>query len=257
MPLDPAKMASNLAEPRLGFQNEPAAEAPTAPPAGFVALADVEALIAEKLAAATEKLVAGLAPRAAPADAGFAGLAEGLAMAIAELNDQGSGRKRISPAEVRKQAAGHERMTALIEQAARDGERPIYTLTDKVHLDETLIEPMWKAGPNEIRRTRIEWPHPPNRAMRPFNPVAEGIYAAFLESIGGVMPKPPDLRISGTGVVYADGRTASRKPLPQVVEPEGGGVKVLDRGGIGDRMPRHVLGTIAAPAMETRLQAVE
>lgn len=223
--------------------------------------ADIEAIVAQRikeavdarLAEAMEVLSAKAAERPASDQSGFLGLAEGLAMAIAELNDQGSGRKRLAPDVVKKRRAAHERMTELIEEARATGARPMYAVMDIVVLDEQLIQPMWRTG-QEVRRTKIEWCEAPNGMMRPINDVAAAIYEAFQESIGGIGPTPTaNQRISQRGVVYVDGRSAA--PLPNVAEPvqSASGLKVLDRGGVGDRVETHILGTWAKPAVETRL----
>lgn len=227
---------------------------------------DIEAQIAARVDAAVAAKVAELIPAmlekfatarpvatASADDPGFHGLAEGLAMAIAELNDQGTGRKRVAPETVKKRSDARERMTELIHAARARREIPTYILVNKVVLDEQLIEPMWIAPDKSVKRTEIGWPGVPNEAMKPLNAVAEDIFAAFLESIGSAGPQENrNLRVSPNGVVYMDGR--SRQPARTIVEqePNGEGVQVLGRGDGGVRVTKQVLGTWAAPAVEIR-----
>src|SRR5208337_1667348 len=130
-----------------------------------------------------------------PQDRDFAGA---LAMAIAELTDQGR-TKRLAPEVMRERLAARDLMHKLLMQAKvdwreakRNGDKdsdrymPTYELRNKVYLDEVLIDPIWIAPDHTQRATVIDWPGAPNEAMIPLNDIAKAIHKAFSDSIGTV-----------------------------------------------------------------------
>lgn len=112
------------------------------------------------------------------------GIFEKLAMAIAEISDQGTSRKRVAPEILQARAKAHERAVARLMLARERGEKPEYRLISKVYLNERLIEP-YMPGPNKQPiPTEIIWLGMPSEAMRPMNESAKEIYAEFRGSIG-------------------------------------------------------------------------
>lgn len=139
--------------------------------------------------------------------AGDTASAESLAMAIASLVDQDSGRTHISPEVLRARANARERMEELLIEVRAKGDVPSYEVTSVVQLDDQLIKPSWIANDHVMRPTEVDWCGVPNEAMRPLNEVARKIYAAFCESIGGA----PDHQ----GIIDAN-EAAMRGQTPQL-----------------------------------------
>src|SRR6185437_4608247 len=71
------------------------------------------------------------------------GFAQSLAVAIAQLTDQGIGRPaaRVSPAVLAARQKAHERCGRLVLAAQEEGLRPEYRLTGKGYMNERFIEP--------------------------------------------------------------------------------------------------------------------
>lgn len=114
----------------------------------------------------------------------FGAMFERMAMAIAEISDQGTSRKRVAPEILAARASAQARCIKLINEARAAGLDPEYKVIAKTYLSERFVEP-WQPGPNKQPiQTEIIWKGMPNKAMRPINDVAKAIYAAFDESIG-------------------------------------------------------------------------
>lgn len=226
------------------------------------------------IAAATERILATLAAAKGAAAPGVTdasepvalttsdrGFAEGLALAIANIGNQGVGRTKIVAPEVLAARDGaRERMIDLIIQARADGVAPAYRLTQKCYLDEQMVEPMW-IGPDHVARpTEIEWPGVPNHAMVPVNEIATEIHAAFMASVGSTVSTPRDdtrsLAITAGGVVVRGGsRSMNRNEANQVgnqrgADPHGEGLKLRGRTMPGAVREINVLGTVASPARQ-------
>ena len=196
----------------------------------------------------------GTGPAAQPGDHAFA---ESIAMAIASLTDQGTGRKRVAPVIVQQRIVARERMTQLIIEARAAGAVPQYNLRNKVYLDELLVEPVWIAPDHTQRQTVIEWSSVPNEAMIPVNDVAKGIHAAFMDSIGSVEKPAPEAALLGVtagGLVVRSGSRAMR-PLAALGTQEHqtteGGLNVPHRNRPGQFVEKRILGTVMEPARQT------
>jgi hypothetical protein len=182
--------------------------------------------------------------------------AEGLAMALAQLTDQGTGRKRVAPELMRKRAEARELMENLLIEARASGKVPKYTLRNKVYLDETLVDPMWLNPATKIAEpTVIEWPGVPNEVMSPENEVAKDIHGAYMESIGSVVKVVTELPAYMTpNGLTVNGRAPARRTNNNGVgeAPVGQGLKrpQMDAPGNGDKLI-NVLGTVAAPARQS------
>lgn len=223
----------------------------------MIALSAVQALIDAALerqqSAVLELLTEREAAPVAVAGTSDAGFARELAMHIAQLTDQESGRKRLSPEVVEARRLAQERMVDLILAARVRGMEPVYTLKHKVYLDEVLIDPLWrdKAAGNAVKSTEIGWPGVPNLAMTPLNDVAIAIYDAYLASMGhSEAPQTMDrLTVTANGLTVVSGRQPMpRQPTATHVPVEG--VTIRGRGVPGAIVQTHILGTVAAPARE-------
>src|SRR5208282_5160592 len=199
-----------------------------------------------------------------PQDRDFAGA---LAMAIAELTDQGR-TKRLAPEVMRERLAARDLMHKLLMQAKADwrecmrsGDReraaaymPAYELRNKVYLDEVLIDPIWIAPDHTQRATVIDWPGAPNEAMIPLNDVAKAIHKAFSDSIGTVpqalqVPDEAGKQLYATpGGLVVHGRAPARRAtgMRQTEDsgPVGEGLNIRHRGGAGQFVETHILGTV-------------
>jgi hypothetical protein len=190
--------------------------------------------------------------------------AETLAMAFAQLNEQGNGRKYVDPRVLRERGEAREKMKELLVTARKGGKIPSYRVVAKTLLDNQLVEPMWVDASHIAQPTEIDWPGVPNDAMVPINETAHEIHAAFLASIGSkpesVLGAVPDATLdleygvtSGGLVVKAGAiprqnrRASEGRTLPEAGE----GLSLHHKGAPGRYVEKRVLGSIAAPAMQT------
>ncbi len=219
---------------------------------------EVQALIADAVAHATAELTAKLAAKRAEHGTenggGDQALMRGLALAIAEVSDQGSNRKRVAPAVLEARREARERMTALILDCKAQDIMPEYELTRAVYLAEELVEPTYTDRDHVMRRTKIEWAGVPNEGMTPANDAARGIHGAFMESIGGATPNVAkaaekiQTRESTGGLKGL--HTPEVAQATQVSKPRNSGVTRLGRRQAGDVIETAVLGTVAEPARQ-------
>lgn len=191
----------------------------------------------------------------APAASGDTAFAEGLAMAISQLGNQGVGRKHVAPEVLRSRAEARALMTQLIVEARSRGEIPRYQLRHKVFLDEMLVDPVYVGSDHVQRPTEIEWPGVPSEAMRPANEAAQRIFQAFSDSIGTVVSAEPERQIK----VTAGGLVVHGRPIPAAPAVRQDGTPISGEGGLrvphldrpGQYKETRVLGTVAAPARQT------
>ena len=197
---------------------------------------------------------AGSSRAAAPgSDHAFADM---LAMAIAGLTDQGSGRKHVAPQVIKARSDARERMMKLI---VAEGRVPQYELRNKVYLDEVLVDPIWiDPASKQQRATVIEWRAVPNDVMVPVNEVAKEIFTAFRESIGTVEDAPIQPAIMGVtagGLTIKSGSKAVREVVAfkNAAEPHesSGGLNIAHRGKPGQYVEKNILGTVAPAARQT------
>ena len=204
-----------------------------------------------------------------PATSDAKSLMEGLALAIGELLDQGTGRagKRVSPAVLEQRRKAREAMEGLILDAQREyrdllesgreaeakRKAPHYELIGKVYLAETFIEPLWRDSDHRVKRTQIMWLGEPNLSMKPINESAQAIAAAFRDSIGTVEKIVADrpTGITSNGLVVTRGPTAGRSIMaPDAVNPQAGSLALLGRRGENEVVDVAVLGTAAPKARQ-------
>lgn len=130
-------------------------------------------------------------PAATPeADANSSAFADKLAMAIAQLTDQGTDRKRVAPEVLAKRTAERERMGKLIMAARDKGLKPLYRALNKLYLNERLVEPFRRGPNNSLEPVIFGWNGVPSEYMYPMDDVAKEIFTAFLNSIGSVADDP-------------------------------------------------------------------
>ena len=227
------------------------------------------AAVSDAVPAITEQILGRLmAARGGAADPATLGsdkaFAAEMAMAIAQLTDQGSGRKRVSPEIVRQRSEARDRMTQLILEARDSGAVPVYQLRHKVYLDEQLVEPIFiDPRSREQCATEIEWRAVPSEAMIPVNDVAKAIFRAFADSIGSIEHENyerPLMGVTAGGLVIRSNSAAVRPAsVLRANDPAAAPVPADSEGGLGVRhknkpgsyVERRVLGTVAAPARQT------
>ncbi len=259
---------SGNATPRHDFTNTPEFRAAVAKAAAQAAVIMRDQILADLKASGIG------AQQGAPSALQDRDYAGALAMAIADLTDQGR-TKRIAPEVMKQRLDARDLMHKLIGQAKvdyRDAMRkgevdraeafmPTYQLRNKVYLDEVLIDPIWIAPDHTQRATVIDWPGAPNEAMIPVNDVAKGIHDAFLNSIGNVpkelqVPEETGKELYATpGGLVIHGRAPARRAtgMRQSEDhgPVGEGLNIRHRGGAGQYKEINILGTVAKPARQT------
>jgi hypothetical protein len=225
---------------------------------GQAATQDFEAAVA----AAVDARMEGFLERLTKKQAESAGAGDSqsmfreMALAIAEISDQGTNRKRVAPEILAARSSAHERMVAAIIEAKRaheeDGaERPKYRATGKMYFNERFIEP-FVVDPATKRPKPVEfrWSGVPNEVMRPLNKPAEEIYKHFLASIGStakvVAEKPVWLTAGG---LVIEGESPRRREVSSP-RPFDDDLEVETNANDPTKPFINVLGTVAAPARQ-------
>jgi hypothetical protein len=230
---------------------QPRTTAEDLPPAGFISLADAEALISAKVNDATNAMLTLLSERSGAGVAPSGDWARQLAMAIGEVSDQGN-RNRVEPAELQRREDARVQLFEKLNEMHERGVDLEYQLKRKVVLDEQLIEPMWVHPVSKKQmHTTLCWPGVPNEAMEPMNDAAREVFALFVTSVGGIQKKNERQRVTPRGVVIVEGQAPTQREAPQVGTGGGTlGVKITGRGQPGEVIQTNILGTIAAPARQ-------
>lgn len=227
-----------------------------------VPLSELDALVAERIAAEVAKrtdeitatVMANLAamPKGAVASPVGEDWGQALAMAIAQLTDQGSGKKRVAPEVVAAREAAKERMFDLIHTAHAEGRDAEYQLRAPVVLDEVFVSPLYVDQYHRQQPTRIVWPGPPNEAMEPINDTAKAIYAEFATWIGTTEKRDfGSFKTTPRGLaIVSRAMPAPEAAHTAVPGSAGGGLRVTGRGDAGMHKDVRILGTIAKPATQ-------
>jgi hypothetical protein len=191
-------------------------------------------------------------PASAPSD--DKSFIQSLVMEIAEINDQGSWRKRVPPETMRAWKAARERMNALIASARAEGRPARYRVMKKMHLGYILVQPFYIAGDHSTKPVEIDWDDVPNHEMMPLNDTAREIFAAFIESVGTPEWKAAEERVGVTPgglVVYGAAVNAKREVTGGISDPANAapsGLKVHHRAERGGMVKTHVLGSLVPPS---------
>ena len=136
-----------------------------------------------------------------------------LAMTIAEISDQGTGRKRIAPEILAHRAQKQDEMLRVRREtldayrarkaevgaarAASEGLLPRYRVIATCCLNEMLVQPFSRGnGSAQPQPTFIYWGGIPNLAMRPANDAAKKIFDLYRESIGS---SPKEAKVAQGG----------------------------------------------------------
>lgn len=187
-----------------------------------------------------------------------------LAIAIAQAADPR--RKPLDPRIIEQRQRARARMTSLIEHyrhvvdellakgdnASAQANTPEYELTREVFLEEQLVQPTYIGADRVIRRQKIGWPKVPNQAMVPVNEPAREIYAAYLESVGGVVKegKTPERVDSRNLQVFQDGKLQSIPQARNARNANSGSLSLRGHAIPGAVVETPVLGTVHPPARQ-------
>jgi hypothetical protein len=160
----------------------------------------VETQVQKLLPELMAKLVAVQTAASGPATPGDTNFVASLALALAELTSQGTGRVYVAPEIVERRRVAMEKMIdklvelhakrkAAATSEARERYLPVYRLRNKVFLPipgqgETLIEPYYRDNTKIIQPQDIDWIGIPNLAMEPLNEAAKEVFTLYAESIG-------------------------------------------------------------------------
>ena len=255
----------------------PQKEATASPSVDSITRAEAQQMAEEAAAKAVQQVLAaiaqerGEAPAVVAKDGESMDFARGLAMAIAQIANQGTGKDVVDPAVIERRSLARQKMTALIVSARENGIRPEYGLTATVQLQDQLIVPVWVDAQRVTHQTCIKWDGVPNEAMEPKDETARSIFTAFCESIGkapGTLARLNPVDRKGN-IVTPGGHVF--ESLPTIPKGYEGGELTIDPGAMPDRgMPHNglevigrapggmanrevripVLGTVAEPARQ-------
>ena len=252
----------------------------TETPAFQMAIAKATAEIQERILEEVRSLKAGKPAAEDNDDDEIKKLARAIALSNAEIADQGTRRKRVSPAVMEARAQSLKKMHELLEAAQKlpKKEKPLYRVRTKGYFGDRLIEPFQRLPGGRVVPTMVTFMSAPNLALQPANEAAEAIYEAFIGTISGgdqtingrPVPDPSGAKpfwMTNNGAVIST-PTATAREHGMVMEAEpitldnplrantpdtgegtnmGGAIEVL-----GPDDPRatkiNVLGTIAPPA---------
>lgn len=189
-----------------------ATDTPAPTGSDITATPEFQAAVDAAVGKAAEQIIAKLAGAREQAGTAAAGSSDAvfvdkLAMSIASLTHQGTGRGRpVAPDILAAREAAKDRMMALIvearvafEKAKKAGDEdamtaalPTYTLKNKVYLGEVQIDPVFVGADHRIKKTEIDWDGVPNEAMVPVNKIAKAIHAEYRGWIGTQTGTPRD-----------------------------------------------------------------
>lgn len=189
-----------------------------------------------------------------------------LALELAELTGQGSGRKYVAPEILRARADAADEMHKLIAKAMKEQTDPMYRLTGKCHLADRVVEPFWVDSHHMAQPTEIGWYGVPNEVMVPLNEPAKAIFKAFQASIGStdkVVPEPK-YGVTAKGLVVKNGAVSERRAVGSPKfgtdamkgtesDPKASdnGLTIAHQNAPGRYIEKNILGTIATPARQT------
>lgn len=241
------------------------------PPKDFTKTAEFHDAVAvatqRAVAAALDDIVPRLAASVAVSkgaevvDEGHVGLARQLAMSIAEVADQGTNRKRVSPEVLAKREQHRVRMFELLLRYRAEGRTMDYRVVRETYLNETLVRPFrTDSASKSIVPQDISWTGVPNDCMRPLNQNAQDVFDEFMGWMGdpalAAKPNNDGLTVTQNGLVVK-GLTASRRPIGNLQDTVPSPGKSPFEAALSVNAPNdpratevRVLGTIAPPARQ-------
>lgn len=193
---------------------------------------EFQAAVSAQVSAALENLLPKLAEARATAgtapETGDRTLMRELAMSLAELTNQGSGRVKVSPEVLQKREAAREKMVNLIIEARAEKKVPTYHLVNKIFMNNRIIEPFWvHPSTKAVENTELDFWGIPNDAMVPVNDTAKTIFVAYRDSLGtvhgitgvaNILPGMDALGVTAGGLVIRNSAVTdvARRRTPEV-----------------------------------------
>ena len=241
-----------------------------------MALAAATTRIADDLRAEMKTIMAGAVSKGA-GDSDALSMARMIASSIAQMADQGTGRKTVAPEILEARRMAQEEMGRLL-MAARElpkGDRPRYRLTAKLYAKDRVVDPYHRdSRTKQLVPTEVIFMSVPNLAMRPLNPTAKAIFKAFMGMANNgqseVMQDFKPVWVTDSGVIVAGTPPQTKSAhggeldidysfdddlMSDIPNPVGQGEGDDNLGIITQDDPRrdtiHTLGTIAPPARRT------
>lgn len=221
--------------------------------------AEIEEDVARQLMAARE-LAGGVAPAADPGihdmtkartAEGDKGLVTSLALAIANLSSQGTGKQElIDPEILETRAQARKRMVDLLVKARAEENIPTYRVIGEkgCFFNETKIQPQWfDPVTKAMKDTEIYWDEVPNESLEPTNDIATEVFAAFMESIGETTEKRPAEAVSWVRTEKRLFRGMKGEQRDALYSKGIGDIRVEGKGGQMAGKRQNIMGTVAAP----------
>ncbi len=211
------------------------------------------------------QLLAGMVNRSDNPDAGqLKGLAEQIALAIAEVSDQGTSRKRVAPEILMARSKAYEQLIALLheardkvdvaradaDEAEEDRWLAKWRVVAKTYLGDQIVEPWRRVSEKELAPTEIVWRGIPNNALRPLNPIAERLFKIYHGWIGtdGLMKAEASFVTPGGVTLVGQAPAGSRLDISE--DLRAGDLEVITDPSDPNATHIRVLGTIAEPARQ-------
>lgn len=244
---------------------------------------EFQAAVASQVSAALEPLLAKLgdarvAAGSAP-EGGDRSLMRELALSLAELTTQGSGKVKVSPEVIMLREESREKMVALIIEARAEKKVPTYHLANKIFMNNRIIEPFWvHPSTKSVENTELDFWGIPNEAMVPANDTAKAIFKAYkgwigtihgVDSVANRLPGNDALSVTPNGLVIRNSATVDKRrqmEVPAFEAPKEGPMQsAYDDSDTHDFQPMtvkqdgvkgqfknvNILGTIQDPARQT------
>lgn len=224
---------------------------------------EFQAAVAKVANDAVQAALNGLAPKMEAAglpQVGSQDWMQTLAVTLAEIGSQGTGRKTVAPHILKQRENARDQMVDLIVKARAERRAPKYQLRNKVVLAERVIEPFWITSDKKTKPTEIDWYGVPNEVMVPINDTAKEIHGAFMDSIGTIEKVAPEERLGVTpgGLVVRNAAvtdTMSKRTTGEAPHVGDGksdeGLVIHHENEPGRYKSVNVLGTIQEPARQS------
>lgn len=181
--------------------------------------------------------------------------ASALALEIANLSAQGTGKQEFVPPEVLEaRANARGRMMQLLVKARMDGASdrnkiPTYRVMKACYFNSTKIEPQWHDPLSKsMKDTEIYWDEVPNQDLEPTNDAAVQVFSEFLNSIG---ESPAPKKESAVQWVRSENRLFKGMTADQRASVYGSStdIRIEGKGAPTTGKREFILGNITAPAV--------
>lgn len=212
-----------------------------------------------------QRMLAAVAQRVSGIPGADATMLSELAMHIAELTDQGSGRKRVAPEILAKRELAGKELVARLKKVKADDHKPVYRVMREVYLAERIIRPYrLDEATKQPVPVYIEFQGCPSDHLRPHNAVAKEVFDIFIRWIGHSTQSVPksdlrDLAMTPKGVVVRGLGASAHRTIEHQVEHVADEYEEVLRTGNTPVDPTaeevRVLGTIMEPARQNFTKA--